>query len=252
MTALARQVASLANGDRRILRTGLHHELVLSSPQAGRSVLRPPTLSGGRLGARPTVRREDRDLDFATDARPEEVRARVEVWADSVWLVGEKFGTVGVMFEGVKVEITTFRSDVMTSSLASRMSLSATTSTTTSPAAISPSMRWHERARKRTARSLRRPRRTWRNGWCASWASRRSGSWMTRCACCAGCASARNLLRARPRLGGRDREPGRGNPPHLLGTHSRRTGRNSHVAAAQGGNATVVGSGAGALRHAGT
>jgi len=55
--------------------------------------------------------RDDRDLDFATDARPEEIRARVEPWGDSVWLVGEKFGTVGMMLEGVKAEITTFRSD---------------------------------------------------------------------------------------------------------------------------------------------
>ncbi len=55
--------------------------------------------------------RADRDLDFATDARPEEVRERVTPWADSVWLVGEKFGTVGLMRDGVKAEITTFRSD---------------------------------------------------------------------------------------------------------------------------------------------
>jgi poly(A) polymerase len=55
--------------------------------------------------------RPDRDLDFATDARPEEVRARVEPWADSVWLVGEEFGTVGLMLDGEKAEITTFRRD---------------------------------------------------------------------------------------------------------------------------------------------
>jgi len=51
------------------------------------------------------------DLDFATDARPEDIRARVEPWADSVWLVGEKFGTVGLAKDGRKIEITTFRSD---------------------------------------------------------------------------------------------------------------------------------------------
>ncbi len=55
--------------------------------------------------------REHRDLDFATDPRPEEVRRRVAEWAESVWLVGEKFGTVGLMYEGRKAEITTFRSD---------------------------------------------------------------------------------------------------------------------------------------------
>jgi len=57
------------------------------------------------------LHRPSSDLDFATDARPEEIRGRVESWADSVWLVGEKFGTVGVEKDGVKAEITTFRSD---------------------------------------------------------------------------------------------------------------------------------------------
>jgi len=51
------------------------------------------------------------DVDLATDARPDEIRRRVEPWADSVWLVGEKFGTVGLEKEGLKAEITTFRSD---------------------------------------------------------------------------------------------------------------------------------------------
>ncbi len=56
--------------------------------------------------------RETRDLDLATDARPDDIRRRVEPWADSVWLVGEKFGTVGFAKDGLKAEITTFRADV--------------------------------------------------------------------------------------------------------------------------------------------
>lgn len=55
--------------------------------------------------------RETNDLDCATDARPEDIRSRVEPWADSVWLVGEAFGTVGLTKDGVKAEITTFRAD---------------------------------------------------------------------------------------------------------------------------------------------
>ena len=51
------------------------------------------------------------DLDLATDAWPDEVRRRVEEWADAVWMVGEKFGTVGLQKRGAKAEITTFRSD---------------------------------------------------------------------------------------------------------------------------------------------
>lgn len=51
------------------------------------------------------------DLDLATEARPEEVRRRVGSWADSVWTVGEEFGTVAMAKGGAKAEITTFRSD---------------------------------------------------------------------------------------------------------------------------------------------
>jgi len=55
--------------------------------------------------------REISDLDLATDARPDDIRSRVESWADSVWRVGERFGTVGLSKGGVKAEVTTFRSE---------------------------------------------------------------------------------------------------------------------------------------------
>lgn len=55
--------------------------------------------------------RPTQDLDFATDCRPEETRARVADWADAVWAVGEKFGTIGLQLGEAKAEITTFRAD---------------------------------------------------------------------------------------------------------------------------------------------
>ncbi len=55
--------------------------------------------------------RVTQDLDLATDCRPEETQARVSDWADSVWAVGEKFGTIGLEKDGAKAEITTFRAD---------------------------------------------------------------------------------------------------------------------------------------------
>jgi poly(A) polymerase len=55
--------------------------------------------------------REVSDLDLTTDAVPDEIQERVSPWADSVWLVGERFGTVGMEKSGAKAEITTFRSD---------------------------------------------------------------------------------------------------------------------------------------------
>ncbi|WP_069813624.1 CCA tRNA nucleotidyltransferase [Streptomyces sp. TP-A0874] len=65
----------------------------------------------GRLG---------HDLDFTTDARPEEVLEIVRPWADAVWEVGIAFGTVGCQKRApgayadsghYVIEITTYRSE---------------------------------------------------------------------------------------------------------------------------------------------
>ncbi len=51
------------------------------------------------------------DLDFTTDARPDEVQHIVRPWADAMWDTGIDFGTVGVGKSGHRLEITTFRAD---------------------------------------------------------------------------------------------------------------------------------------------
>lgn len=51
------------------------------------------------------------DLDFATDARPEQVQELLRRWADAVWETGIRFGTVGVGKGDYRLEITTFRAD---------------------------------------------------------------------------------------------------------------------------------------------
>ena len=51
------------------------------------------------------------DLDFTTDARPEQVLKLVQGWAEAVWDVGIAFGTVGGQKDGAKLEITTYRSE---------------------------------------------------------------------------------------------------------------------------------------------
>ena len=56
--------------------------------------------------------RENEDLDFATEARPEEIKAIVGGWASDLYLAGEAFGTVGVVRGGAVHEITTLRSEV--------------------------------------------------------------------------------------------------------------------------------------------
>lgn len=56
--------------------------------------------------------RPTEDLDFTTNARPEEISRLVEPWADVVFGVGEVFGTIAAIKGGVSVEITTFRDEV--------------------------------------------------------------------------------------------------------------------------------------------
>jgi poly(A) polymerase len=57
------------------------------------------------------LRRLGDDLDFATDARPERVQELVDGWAEARWDTGVAFGTVGVQRRGIRLEITTFRSE---------------------------------------------------------------------------------------------------------------------------------------------
>ncbi|MFG2293207.1 CCA tRNA nucleotidyltransferase [Streptomyces sp. NPDC048603] len=64
----------------------------------------------GRLG---------NDLDFTTDARPEDVLKIVKPWADTVWDVGIAFGTIGCQksarvgdaVRSFQIEVTTYRSE---------------------------------------------------------------------------------------------------------------------------------------------
>ncbi|HEX2904954.1 MAG TPA: CCA tRNA nucleotidyltransferase [Jatrophihabitans sp.] len=51
------------------------------------------------------------DLDFTTDARPEQVLALLEPAASAVWTTGIDYGTVGGLVRGEPCEITTFRAD---------------------------------------------------------------------------------------------------------------------------------------------
>ena len=56
----------------------------------------------GRLG---------NDLDFTTNARPEETKKILNSWAEDVWDIGIEFGTIAGKRGDTTVEITTYRSD---------------------------------------------------------------------------------------------------------------------------------------------
>ena len=51
------------------------------------------------------------DLDFATDARPDRIKTLLSEWADHLYDIGEKFGTIGAVQNGIRYEVTTFRAD---------------------------------------------------------------------------------------------------------------------------------------------
>lgn len=56
----------------------------------------------GRLG---------NDLDFTTDAKPEDTKKILKNWAEDVWDLGIEFGTIAGKRGDTTVEITTYRSD---------------------------------------------------------------------------------------------------------------------------------------------
>jgi poly(A) polymerase len=51
------------------------------------------------------------DLDFTTNARPEQILEIVKPLADAHWDIGRAFGTIGARIDGETVEITTYRTD---------------------------------------------------------------------------------------------------------------------------------------------
>ncbi len=55
--------------------------------------------------------RECKDLDFTTDATPDEILAIVATLTKVHWDIGRAFGTIGARIAGETVEITTYRTD---------------------------------------------------------------------------------------------------------------------------------------------
>ena len=62
----------------------------------------------GLLGSGPV---NDRDLDFTTDALPDEIEQLLRTWADAVWTQGKRFGTIGCKKGDRLIEITTHRAE---------------------------------------------------------------------------------------------------------------------------------------------
>ena len=55
--------------------------------------------------------RPAKDLDFTSNATPDEILAVLKTLTKSTWDIGRDFGTIGALIDGEQVEITTYRSD---------------------------------------------------------------------------------------------------------------------------------------------
>lgn len=51
------------------------------------------------------------DLDFTTNATPDQTLAVVDGWADATWEIGKEYGTIGIRKGNEMVEITTYRAE---------------------------------------------------------------------------------------------------------------------------------------------
>ncbi|HAM01796.1 MAG TPA: CCA tRNA nucleotidyltransferase [Acidimicrobiaceae bacterium] len=81
------------------------HRLYLVGGSVRDAIVARPSGDGVDADAGPT------DFDLTTDALPDETEAIVRGWAESVWLQGKRFGTVGAAEGGRRYEITTHRAE---------------------------------------------------------------------------------------------------------------------------------------------
>ncbi|HET7415429.1 MAG TPA: CCA tRNA nucleotidyltransferase [Arthrobacter sp.] len=51
------------------------------------------------------------DLDFTSNATPDEIIKVIRKWADAYWEIGRDFGTIGLRRKGLTLEVTTYRAD---------------------------------------------------------------------------------------------------------------------------------------------
>ena len=54
---------------------------------------------------------DEHDLDFTTEARPDDIERVLHPVASAVWTQGKRFGTIGAKVAGRTVEVTTHRAE---------------------------------------------------------------------------------------------------------------------------------------------
>ncbi len=55
--------------------------------------------------------RDALDLDFTTNASPDQTLELIRDWADAHWEIGREFGTIGMRKSGMQLEVTTYRAE---------------------------------------------------------------------------------------------------------------------------------------------
>src|ERR671913_658998 len=85
------------------------HELYLVGGVVRKALLREPdtdTATGAQLNRQ--------DVDAATDAHPAKIKALLRPHAETLWTVGERFGTIAATLGEYEVQVTTYRTDQYT------------------------------------------------------------------------------------------------------------------------------------------
>jgi tRNA nucleotidyltransferase (CCA-adding enzyme) len=83
------------------------HELILKVE----SLLRAPVYLVGGSVRDDILGLECNDYDFATSLTPDEIESRIREYGRKPFLVGKRFGTIGMKLDDLKIEITTFRAE---------------------------------------------------------------------------------------------------------------------------------------------
>lgn len=69
-------------------------------------------LVGGIVRDAVMNRLDDRlDVDFTTNAKPDDIEKICRPWADAIWTQGKRFGTIALLKGGQRIEITTHRGE---------------------------------------------------------------------------------------------------------------------------------------------
>jgi tRNA nucleotidyltransferase (CCA-adding enzyme) len=75
-----------------------------------KKILNPVYLVGGSVRDL-ILNKEPKDYDFTTPINPEEIELAIKNYGKRVYLMGKRFGTLGLKIDGKLIEITTFRQE---------------------------------------------------------------------------------------------------------------------------------------------